>query len=63
MERIKSARGGTREGAGRPRVEGVKHTWVVPADIEQVVNEMGTSYIWEAVRFKLAFDAMKAVNN
>lgn len=54
------ARGGARPGSGRPKVDGVRHTWVVPADIEQVANERGTAFIWEAVRFKLAFERMQA---
>lgn len=52
-------RGGFREGAGRPKTPGTRHTWVVPEDVEQVVSERGTSYIWDAVRFKLKFDTMQ----
>lgn len=59
MKIDKQGRGGFREGAGRPKTQGTRHTWVVPEDVERVVSERGTSYIWDAVRFKLKFDAMQ----
>lgn len=61
MEKIErtTTRGGFREGAGRPKTtNGTRHTWVVPEDIEQIVRERGTAFIWEAVRFKVKFDAI-----
>lgn len=52
-------RGGQREGAGRKKIEGgVRHTWTVPTDVEQTVNERGTSWLWDAARFKLVFEQM-----
>lgn len=53
-------RGGRREGSGRPKVEGgVRRMWTVPSDIDKVVQERGTKWIWEAARFKLAFERMQ----
>lgn len=55
-----TGRGGLREGAGRKKVEGgVRHMWTIPADIEQLANKHGTAWLWEAVRFKVAFDKLK----
>lgn len=56
-----SHRGGFREGAGRPKTQGRRHTWVVPEDVEKVVSERGISFVWESVRFKIEHDAMQAV--
>lgn len=54
----KPQRGGFREGAGRPKTTGTRHTWKVPEDIEKLVQEKGIPYIWDAVRFKVKFDLM-----
>lgn len=53
-----SQRGGFREGAGRPKTPGTRHTWVVPEDIERIFKDKGMSYIWDAVRFKFKFDLL-----
>lgn len=58
MEHTKYTRGGFREGAGRPKTHGTRHTWVVPEDIEKVYDKNGIGYIWDAVRFKVKFDAL-----
>ena len=52
-------RGGKREGAGKPKIDGHQHTWVVPSDIEEIVKKKGTAYVWDAVRFKVKFDNIK----
>lgn len=57
--RTRFAHGGKREGAGRKPINGKRHTWVIPHDIERLANEKGMSYVWEAVRFKVKFDALK----
>ena len=56
--RNRSKRGGRREGTGPKKIDGHQHTWVVPSDIENIVKEKGTAYIWDAVRFKVTFDVM-----
>lgn len=54
-----SGRGGWR-GGGRPKIEGgVRHTWTVPEDIDQLAQEKGTAWLWDAVRFKVKFDNMQ----
>lgn len=59
-ELVTSQRGGFREGAGRKRIDaGIRHTWTIPADIDELASERGTAWLWEAVRFKVAFDKMK----
>lgn len=59
MEKMNSnKRGGYREGAGRKKTTGTRHTWKVPEDIEKIASEKGIAYIWEAVRFKERFDAI-----
>lgn len=55
----KEKRGGYREGAGRKAVNGTRHTWTVPADIEAIAKEKGVAWLWDAVRFKVAFDKLK----
>ena len=53
-------KGGPQPGSGRPKVEGgVRHMWTVPPDIEAVVQERGTKWLWEAARFKLTFERMQ----
>lgn len=55
-----SKRGGAQPGAGRKKVEGgVRRMWTVPPDVDAVVQERGTKFVWEAVRFKLAFERMQ----
>lgn len=52
--------GGFREGAGRKKiVGGVRRMWTVPPDVDAVVQERGTKWLWEAARFKLAFEQMQ----
>ena len=59
MESEKQGRGGWR-GGGRPKVEGgVRRMWTVPPDVDAVVQERGTKWMWEAARFKLAFERMQ----
>lgn len=54
-----TGRGGWR-GGGRPKVEGgVRRMWTVPPDVDAIVQERGTKFVWEAVRFKLAFERMQ----
>ena len=55
MENKKDGRGGYRPGAGRKRVEGVRHAWIVPHDIEKIYLKRGTEYLWECVRFAETF--------
>ena len=53
-------RGGAQPGSGRPKVEGgVRRMWTVPPDVDSVVQERGTKWLWEAARFKLKFDTMQ----
>ena len=53
-------RGGAQPGSGRTKVEGgVRRMWTVPPDVDAVVHERGTKWLWEAVRFKLKFDTMQ----
>lgn len=51
--------GGYRAGAGRKKTEGTRHTWVVPADVEEIVSKHGTGFVWDAVRFKVKFDSIQ----
>lgn len=46
-------RGGKRSGAGRPKMDGVEHRWVVPIDIHNVAKSKGIQYIWESVRLRM----------
>ena len=57
--RTRFAQGGKREGAGRKKVGNVRKTWTIPDDIMEVKETKGIQYIWDAVRFKVAFDKMK----
>lgn len=57
-ELVTSQRGGFREGAGRPKTLGTRHTWVVPEDIERIYKDKGICYIWDAVRFKVKSDLL-----
>ena len=53
-------RGGAQPGSGRRKVEGgVRRMWTVPPDVDAVVQERGTKWLWEAARFKLAFERMQ----
>ena len=58
-DKVQFAQGGKREGAGRKKVGNVRKTWTIPDDIMEVKEAKGIQYIWEAVRFKLAFDKKK----
>lgn len=58
MNNTNEKRGGRREGAGRPKIGGKRHTWHVPPDIEEIVKQRGVAYLWDAVRFKNKFDKL-----
>lgn len=65
MEQKKTnLRGGFRPGAGRPSMGNgsVRHTWTVPRDIHELAERHGTNWLWEAIRFKLKFDAIKQID-
>lgn len=47
---IQTKRGGRREGSGRKRVDGTRHMWTIPSDIEAWAKEYGTEYLWEIIR-------------
>lgn len=47
------SRGGKRSGAGRPKVEGMAHRWIVPKDVHDIAKMKGIQYIWEAVRLRV----------
>lgn len=49
--------GGRRPGAGKPKIEGgVRHYWTVPADVDAIVKEHGTKWLWEAARCQAAVE-------
>lgn len=59
MSETKTSRGGTRAGAGRPKISGTRHYWVVPDDVETIFKAKGAAYLWDAVRFKFKLDEMQ----
>lgn len=53
MKENKGQWGGSREGSGRPKIEGGKRcTWTVPPDILEIAKTKGIPYLWEAVRIR-----------
>lgn len=61
MAELKSSRGGWRNG-GRPKIEGHECRWIIPQDIYELYKEKGSAWLWDAVRFKVAFDEMQKKN-
>lgn len=49
-----------KKSAGRPSYDGHKHLWKVPVDLEPVIKERGTAWVWKCCR---AFLAVEQVND
>ena len=50
-EKKKAGRGGARPGGGRKKVEGERHTYTVPADVDRWIKEHGEgAYITRIIR-------------
>lgn len=49
---------------GRKRVEGgVRRMWTVPPDVDAVVQERGTKWLWQIARVVLAYESAVVVNS
>ena len=42
--------------SGRPSVDGRKHLWKVPEDLDPVIKERGTAWVWQCCRSFLAIE-------
>lgn len=49
---------------GRKKIEGgVRRMWTVPPDIDAVVQQRGTKWLWQVARVVLAYESSVVVNS